>query len=70
MAIRLWGMQAAFMRRYNLPFEAIEAAELEEVKGDLLQVLNSLNQKNTAADLLRGAAPDLFYKVPLPPDLL
>ena len=46
-----------------MPFEAVEAAELEEVKGDLLQVLYSLNLKDIAADLVRGASPDLFYKV-------
>lgn len=51
------------MRRYDLPFEGIDAHELEEVKGDLLQVLNSLNQKELAADLTRGTTPDLFYKV-------
>ena len=51
------------MRRYDLPFEAVEAAELEEVKGDLLQVLYSLNLKDIAADLTRGSSPDLFYKV-------
>lgn len=51
------------MRRYELPFEVVEAAELEEVKGQLLQVLHSLNQKETAADLIRGGTPDLFYKV-------
>ena len=51
------------MRKYDLPFEAVETAELEEVKGDLLQVLYSLNLKDLAADLVRGASPDLFYKV-------
>ena len=56
-------VQAAFMRRYELPFEVVEPAELEEVKGELLQVLHSLNQKETAADLVRGTSPDLFYKV-------
>ena len=51
------------MRKYDLPFEAVETAELEEVKGDLLQVLYSLNLKDIAADLIRGTSPDLFYKV-------
>ena len=51
------------MRRYDLPFEALETAELEEVKGDLMQVLYSLNLKDIAADLIRGGTPDLFYKV-------
>ena len=63
-------MQAAFMKRYNLAFEAIDAAEMEEVKGGLVQVLLSLNQKDLAADVARGGGgPDLFYKVgpPLPP---
>lgn len=52
------------MKRYELPFDAVEAAELEEVKGDLLQVLQSLNLKDLAADLVRGTSSDLFYKVP------
>lgn len=53
------------MRRYDLPFEVVEAAELEEVKGALIQVLQSLNQKEIAADLVRGSTTDLFYKVML-----
>ena len=55
------------MHRNNLPFEPLEAAELEEVKADLVQVLHSLGQKEVAADVLRGSVGDTFYKVSLPP---
>ena len=57
-------LQAAFLSKHNLPFEAVPAAELESVKIDLAQVLNSMNKKEAAAELTRGETADTFYKVP------
>ena len=56
-------MQAAFMRRHELPVETLDAAELEELKPELIQVLNSLNLREVAADVARGPATDMYYKV-------
>ena len=55
--------QAAFMHSNDLPVEVLDGAELEEAKADLIQVHNSLNQKEVAADIMRGATQDMFYKV-------
>ena len=51
------------MHSHNLPFEMLEPSELEEAKADIVQVLNSLNQKEVAADVMRGNTQDMFYKV-------
>lgn len=51
------------MKRYDLPFEVLGSGELDEVKGDLTQLLYSLSLKEIAADLNRPTASDLFYKV-------
>lgn len=51
------------MQRNDLPFEALDATELEDAKADLMQVLNSLGQKEVAADVMRGASTEMFYKV-------
>lgn len=51
------------MHSNDLPVEVLDGAELEEAKADLIQVHNSLNQKEVAADIMRGATQDMFYKV-------
>jgi hypothetical protein len=58
------------MRSNDLPVEALDGAELEEAKPELVQVLNSLNLKEVAADVMRGATQDMFYKVGSSADFL
>lgn len=51
------------MHQNDLPFEMLEPSELEEAKAEIIQVLNSLGQKEVAADVMRGPTNEMFYKV-------